>query len=393
MSVTTSTEQVAVIARYPLRCASETAAASLESPFRLGPLDHMVLPFGPVDAVFVYKSPIPDANRDNSALLEIERLQRALALVLNYYPHLTGRLHFDPKSHRPEIVNLGMGADLLEAQCSLRLDDIKSKPGRILPSDLPDSGNALLPFFDSTMEGVCRDPILAIQHTRFACGSVAIGIRIHHIVCDACGFFQFVHDLAQLYRALEPNGRSGDDTGTPTLPSPPDICSYLRDSDSMTPEEHQAALEYNPSSYYVDENPSTDPETEPPAPPNQPAPPPVLSRVLRFSSPKLQELKAQATDPNGRDWISTNDALVAYLYQLTYRARLQHLTAQGVPETTALNQLSTGIFSSINMRSPTRLNLSPRYFPNCVYCVYMYLQPEMVPSGKSPRPSTTCPMA
>ncbi|OJJ74368.1 hypothetical protein ASPBRDRAFT_118736 [Aspergillus brasiliensis CBS 101740] len=381
MSATTSTEQVAIIARYPLRCASETAAASLESPYKLGPLDHMVLPFVPVDAVFVYKNPISDANRDDSALLEIERLQRALALVLDYCPHLTGRLHFDPKSHRPEIVSLGMGAELLEAQCSLRLDDIKSESGRILLTDLPDSGNALLPFFDSTMEGVCRDPILAIQHTRFACGSVALGIRIHHIVCDACGFFEFVRDLAQLYRALEPNGRSGDDTGTPTLPSPPDICSYLRDPDSMTSEEHQAAFEYSPSSYYLDENPSTDTKTESLASPSQPAPPPVLGRVLRFSSQKLQELKAQATDPNGRDWVSTNDALVAYLYQLTYRARLQHLTAQGVPETTALNQLSTGIFSPINMRSPTRLNLSPRYFPNCVYGMCMYLQPETLASG------------
>lgn len=95
MSATTSTDQVTVIARYPLQCASKTAISALESPFKLGPLDHTVLPFVPVDAVFVYNNPIRDANRDGSALLGVERLRRALALALDYYPHLTGRLHFD----------------------------------------------------------------------------------------------------------------------------------------------------------------------------------------------------------------------------------------------------------------------------------------------------------
>ncbi|KAI2857799.1 hypothetical protein CBS12448_6359 [Aspergillus niger] len=381
MSTTISADQVTVIARYPLQCASKTAISALESPVKLGPLDHMVLPFVPVDAVFVYKKPISDANRDHSSLLEVRRLRRALALVLDYYPHLTGRLHFDPKSHRPEIVNLGRGAELLEAHCSLRLDDIESKSSRILLTDLPDSGNALLPPFDSTIEGVCRDPILAIQHTRFACGSVALGFRIHHIVCDACGFFQFVRDLAQLYRALRPAEGCEKDAGIPLLSSAPEIRSYLRDSDSMTSEERQAALKYNPSAYYLVKNSGTKSNTETLTSTDKPVSPPVLGRVLRFSSQKLQELKLRATDPNWQDWVSTNDALVAYLYQLTYRARLRHLTSQGIPDSAAFDQLSTGIFSSINMRGPTRLNLPPRYFPNSIYGAYMYLQPETLAYG------------
>lgn len=264
---------------------------------------------------------------------------------------------------------------------NVRLDDIESKSNRLLLTDLPDSGNALLPPFDSTIEGVCRDPILAIQHTRFACGSVALGIRIHHIACDACGFFQFVRDLAQLYRALRPSGRGGNASRTAFLASPPEIHSYLRDPDSMTPEERELAHQYTPSAYSLAEAPSTSSNPEPSTPANKPAPPLVLGRVLRFSSQKCQQLKARATDPSGQDWVSTNDALVAYLYQLIYRARLQHLIAQGVPEPTAFNQLSTGIFSSIDMRGPTRLNLPPRYFPNCIYGAYMYLQPETLAQG------------
>lgn len=47
--------------------------------------------------------------------------------------------------------------------------------------NLPDSGNALLPPFDPTIEGVCRDPILAVKHTRFACG-FALGSAALHCV-------------------------------------------------------------------------------------------------------------------------------------------------------------------------------------------------------------------
>ncbi|PYI05560.1 hypothetical protein BO78DRAFT_419534 [Aspergillus sclerotiicarbonarius CBS 121057] len=325
--------------------------------------------------------PTSNASTDDSVLVELESLRAALALVLDYYPHLTGRLHFDSNSHTPEIVGLGTGAELLTAHCSLRLDDIKSKSGRILMTSLPGSGSSLLPAFDPTIEGVCRDPILAMQHTCFACGSVALGIRIHHIVCDACGFFQFVRDLAQLYRGLRSSRQNGDDAQKPTLTSPPEIRSYLRDPDTMASEERQAALEYTPSVFYLDERPVPAPKSQASPSTDQLAPPPVLGRVLRFSGQKLQELNARATDPSGHDWVSSNDALVSYLYQLTYRARLQYLTSLGIPTSAAITQLSTGVLSFINMRGPTRLNFSPRYFPNLVYGSYMYLSHELLADG------------
>lgn len=71
----------------------------------------------------------------------------------------------------------------------------------VIVENLPGSGNALMPPFEATIEGVCRDPILAVQHTRFACGGVALGIRLHHMVCAVGGFFQFVRDWATIHRS------------------------------------------------------------------------------------------------------------------------------------------------------------------------------------------------
>ncbi|CAF4424710.1 unnamed protein product, partial [Adineta steineri] len=42
-----------------------------------------------------------------------------------------------------------------------------------------------------------------IRHTRFACGSVALGITLNHQVADAHSYFQLIKDWTQLYKNLE----------------------------------------------------------------------------------------------------------------------------------------------------------------------------------------------
>ncbi|KAI9933768.1 hypothetical protein ASPWEDRAFT_168043 [Aspergillus wentii DTO 134E9] len=222
---------VQVTTLHTLQCASNTVS-SIESPFHLGPLDQLVYAFVPIECVFVYRKP---ASHDD--FIPIRRLQQALSYLLDYYPHLTDRLQFNPDSKAPEITQLGTGAELLEASCTTRLDDITSSSGRILMHSLPDSGNALTPPFHPTLEGVCRDPIFAIQHTRFACGGVALGIRLHHIVCDAHGFFLLSRHLAEIYRALR-------DSSSPTVTCPPVIHSYLSGPNALSSEEEKEALEY-----------------------------------------------------------------------------------------------------------------------------------------------------
>ncbi|KAK9235728.1 transferase family-domain-containing protein [Lipomyces kononenkoae] len=370
MVTSASLGQVQVTARYELRCANDAAVAPFESPFRLGPMDELVYPFVPIQVVFVYEN--------NALFIPLERLQQALSHLLDKYPHLTGRLQFDPDKRTPEITRLGTGAEILVAQCSVRLDDLASSgcaSGRFLMPNLPGSGSDLLPPFDRTIEGICRDPIFAVQHTRFACGSVALGMRLHHIVCDAHGFFQLVRDLAEIYRALRCSSR-------PNLARPPEIRSYLQGGpDAMSPEEQEEALSFQPSVYYVEN--CREIKVNAPAPHAElPAGPPVVGRVLRFSGCDLNALKDVAKDPSGHGWVSTFESLCAFLYQRVYRARLELLNSQGVPTIAAAAQLSRGFWAAIDVRSPSltpsRLNLPARYFPNAVYCPYTYAAHDLL---------------
>ncbi|KAJ7592921.1 transferase family-domain-containing protein [Mycena floridula] len=327
MMASTSADSVSVSSRHTVLCTNETSWTTLESPFVLGPLDELVAPFIPIPVVFVYEKTTPDVE-----LIPVERLQQSLTLLLDLYPHLIGRL----SDGRSEISSLGTGAELWVAQCSERLDAFPvpalNRPGRIL--ELPGEGNALFPPFDPTIP----NPLLTIQHTRFACGSVALGIRLYHKTCDADGFFQLVQDLSRLYRGVYPI-------------SPPHIKSYMSElNDTITAEDRQTTLDFQPPLFHIENNAAVP----------QLSSAPNAGRFLRFSSQELEALKSCATDPTASgSWISTFDALSAHLYRSVYRARLQ--LRQKDPN---LGEMSRPDFlTPVNMRS--RL-LPPRYFPNAL---------------------------
>lgn len=387
MAATVPQASIHTVAQYRLQCANEASVISLESPFKLGPLDELVLPFVPIENVFVYRKP---ATGSENQLLPIKRLRQALSYLLDYYPHLTGRLQFNPETHAPEIARFGTGAVLHEAWCNLRLDELVPSDrasGRLLVTDLPNCGTALMTPFDPSIDGVCRDPLLAIQHTRFACGGVVLGIRLHHIVCDAGGYFQLVRDIAEIYRGLSSFPR-------PSLKCVPQIRSYLQDINVLSLQERKEALVYNPTAYYVEqltesatpavsntEGPMMKPTESATQSVEKPAKPLITGRVLRFSGNQLQELKRLASDPSGKDWVSTFEALSAHLYQQVYRARVQLLLSQGVPPSEAAERLFRGFWASINMRDTSRLNLGPTYFPNAIYPVYGFVSHELLANG------------
>ncbi|KDQ12476.1 hypothetical protein BOTBODRAFT_34444 [Botryobasidium botryosum FD-172 SS1] len=378
---TTSADSVSVTSRHTVRCANEASWTALDSPFRLGPFDQLVSPSIPVAVVFVYKQP---ALTIDTEIIPVERLQRALTLLLDYYPHLTGRLQIDPSDGTPEITRLGTGAELFVAQCSERLDALSSS-GRILMPSLPAAGNALFAPFDAALEGVCRDPIFTVQHTRFACGGVALGVRLLHKVCDADGFFQLVRDLAELYRGIRSFEVYDDPTsGVPSLTHPPHIRPYMSEliGGDMAPEERQAALDVQPSLFHVQSSTeagaggaSFSVATSSPS-----SPAPIVGRFMRFSSRELSALKTHATDPNSGgpssdSWISTFDALSAHLYQSVYRARLQLRV-----EDPKQGEMSPPNFlTPVNVRN--RFGLPPRYFPNALICTYTGVPPDVLASG------------
>ncbi|CAG8908030.1 unnamed protein product [Penicillium nalgiovense] len=339
-------DQVRVSTRHTLNCANEATIAALESPFSLGPMDHTVPATLTIEAILVYRKPtnLPDDN-----FLPVERLKLATSHLLDYYPHLTGRLQQNPVSLAPEIGSLGAGAELWEAQCPRRLTSIAESAlsARILVIRLPDSGNALLPIYYLTMGAVSHNPIFGIQHTRFGCGGVALGIRVHHQVCDATGFMQLVRDLAEIYKQLR-------DSSPPTLVSPPEIYSHFRGTNSPSASQKEKALAFNPPDFCLDENITPMSEVS--------APPSVYTCPLRFQGQDLVALKNAATDPNTQEQTSLTrfELISAYLYQRIYQARVQVLRDKEATLDLDSLQPLRGFWTTMDMRDSTRLKLPAR---------------------------------
>ncbi|KAG3115720.1 hypothetical protein PI124_g5778 [Phytophthora idaei] len=357
-------EKVKVMEEYPLFCADGSSTEQLASPVLLGPLDHIAQHFVPISVAFVYRRGESMAEE----LIPIERFRRALERLLDFYPHLTGRIVMDDKDNTPRIDQLGAGGKLFSATCCDLLeafeavgedDEPGSKP-RLIVTNLPGGGNALLPPFDPSGAGMTRDPILSVQHTRFACGGVAIGICIRHIFCDAGGFFQLVRDLAELYRALRAfeNGLI-DNENEVKLSKPPHIRYFMAELHDMTLEERQEALQFQPVGFKLS------PEVESAAAAtNKLIPAPVTGRVLRFSSSELAALKAEASANNNGKPLSTFCALAAHIWLSIYRARVRLCEASMA----LASQVSPQILLSVNLRSRNQLrDVPPQYFPNAVF--------------------------
>lgn len=90
----------------------------------------------------------------------------------------------------------------------------------------------------------------------------------------------------------------------------------------------------------------------------------MVDRLIRFSSQRLESLKAHATDPQDRNnWVSTYEALAALLYQSVYRERLQH---HG-DDPSLLSR--TDFLFPVNLRVGNKLSDLPlKYFPNALQC-------------------------
>ncbi|EEY70596.1 uncharacterized protein PITG_06041 [Phytophthora infestans T30-4] len=96
-------DKVNLVKEYLLLCSDKSLIETLESPVLLGPLDNIAQNFTPVSVVFVYLR----KETLTGNLIPIERLRRALERLLDYYPHLTGRVVMDDKDNAPRIEQLG----------------------------------------------------------------------------------------------------------------------------------------------------------------------------------------------------------------------------------------------------------------------------------------------
>lgn len=217
--------------------------------------------------------------------------------------------------------------------------------------------------WEGTAESAQRDSLITVQHTKFACGLVALGLRATHIVCDASGFLRLYQDLAKLYRAPKP----GFDIEV-TLAQAPCIESYMLDKiGSLSPKERAVALEYQPPRFSVietNENQEQEHELIIPELILQL----IVCRSILFSATELGLLKSRATPPDGDSWVFNFSALTAHLFQRVHKARLTYANSQNL--LTVL--LSEPSFLKIVNFAPI-LKLPPRFFPSSIVTPFLQI--------------------
>ncbi|KAH7211466.1 transferase [Fusarium oxysporum] len=291
---------------------------SLQNPFVLGPFDQLGHYATPVNTVWIYGS-------SSVNLIPVDRLRRAISRLLDYYPHLTGRLTIDPETGVRSITRLGTGMHLLEAHCDAPLQTFARRSSGLDPEfsvfDFPGRGNALLSPWDLSLNGAQRDPVFTIQRTEFACSAVAIGMRLSHVVGGAGSFLGLYQDLAEIYRGIGPAGDQIE------LASPPHLPPFMATNMLyMNIEEQRKALTQQPPNYSLKTNDeaSEDHWGKETHLEHSPDTDPVLGRSLRFTPQALVALKSQAVRPgDSRARVSAFTALSAHIWQRTHLARLK----------------------------------------------------------------------
>ncbi|KPI86184.1 hypothetical protein ABL78_4737 [Leptomonas seymouri] len=376
-----------------VRCAHTDKDFPIE-PFPLGPIEGLIAPAIPIAVSFVYRY---SGQMEASLFVSTDLLQQAMSCLLNFYPPLSGRLGLLPNGDR-EINRLNSGAHFVEATCDLSLRELhEARTGGgeradarfqdvLSMFDLPAGSNALFAPFSPAADRIVNDPLFTIQHTRFACGSVALGVRISHALTDAQGFFQVVRHLMELYGQL----RGGE--ANPTLQKPPQWRPYASTFRAeATPAVVAEALSYQPVAWRVEEPPTQAKATEDGTPavtvPRPPPSPPsleVVGRELYFSAEQLRELKRRATSPDGKGWASTFEALSAFLWQCVYVARCAVYLRESCTTDDPLRWPIADFLTSINLRD--RFLRAPEgdaadYFPVGCFPISTKMSPRVLRDG------------
>ncbi|OJD28715.1 transferase family protein [Diplodia corticola] len=326
---------VSAVAETRVFPASRAAAGALEE--RTAPLsilDATVANFSPTETVLAYAAPAPTPAA----------LREALRRVLDAYPQWCGRLHrlpFDAAARRYGRLALTWGrADdpgvaFVDARCDMALASAAPpRPARELdwdPSGFPavelvpatPLAAPTAPGGDDSPE---PRPALLAQATSFACGGLAVGLRLAHPLADAHALANFVRDWAAAARGL-----------APPVPGPLFDPSLL-DAYAAPPPPSARALPCNRFDWWISNAGSPLPPVHPPAelragpldPPGTPMPwadwdvaAPVAVRVLRFSGAELLRLWQAAARDAGDARLSRLDALLGHVWSRVCRARGQ----------------------------------------------------------------------
>ena len=302
-------------------------------------------------------------------------MRAAFERVLASYPLLAGRFVAQADG-TVEIVQgdatTDLGVPFVEATSDLRLDDLPLSPEQYTScSVVPSSLQLLRPFIASD---ALNQPPVMLQHTRFACGSVCLGVHMHHWLVDGEAYFTVLRDWRSVYERM--GQEEGGDGARGALLEPPCL-----DRSSLHPRCSQSELLAEAAQFRQDayELPSDNTIAAASPSSSQAAPAPAapapfcLHRVLRFTAPELERMRAAASDPEAgctAPWISTFEALSAHMLRCVHRARHPELYAHGDLDGRAGASGKSDVIMSgtvtVGIRGRTEPPLPARLFANAV---------------------------
>ena len=315
--------------------------------------------------------PSGTAGSSTDPFMSTSHMISSLTRLLVDYPILGGRFVKDPQNGRFSVVGYDEAIPFLEAKCERRMEALPLDVERYTRTDVIPEQMQLGPLPEHH-----PGSIFAVQHTRFACGSVCVAMLMHHRLADASGYWQLWKDWAYMYQ-----------TNSPRLPLSRQP-SGASDRSFMIPPQSvmdERAEKHEEKTYWV------------PPPSVGPPPPigaiqPLVTRILRFTSQELARMKSNASatlppPPSSSDpaaperWISTFDAMTAHLMRHIFRAQLTPAALEVALSTPSPAILLPSINWRDRVKSPEGPPVPERFFGNAILKVAVpYTSVELLTS-------------
>lgn len=321
----------------------------------LSPIDWLVKPYYAVRIVMFYARPAT-LPADHQEFMPASRMAAAYSHLLSSYAPLAGRFQQQPDGtvqiQYGGAANRGVPFVSAETEATVASLPLSAEAYTSV-SALPASLQLLAPF-DCSVDPLSHPPVW-LQHTRFSCGGVCLGVHFHHFLGDAPALLKMVHDWVELYRAL---GAAPE--ATPKLTKPPVLDRKDVVPKWETPEAQAVDAARFCKDMYTDVAP---PAAATAASKSQRC----VSRVVRFSAAELARMVRDASDKSKgcmAPWISTYEALAAHLMECIHRARNPDWDKDPLTASTA----AAGAAASSSSSFAPALPFTPLTGPHVVTC-------------------------
>ncbi|KAL4922541.1 hypothetical protein BDW62DRAFT_217355 [Aspergillus aurantiobrunneus] len=326
--------------------------------------------FSPLDAIMppIFNALIvawacPDANRDSL----ISLLHRSLALLMEEWPDLAGEIVPPPADAPPRTQPTIQPSGHANSPLTIRDFTSPNSPFPYTYAQLQAEG-----FPTSKLDGQLLAPLAGITTTRrvmaaqasFIPGGCLLSVGFSHQFTDAYGVYLIFEKWAQHCRRVQ---------GLPAQPAafPPQLQEQPQPSLPpifQIPHDHAASqyttLKQRPELWKLIGLDWRGSATSPaPEPPFQLAPGDAETRIFSISAAAQASLKRMASSSSSISIpISTNDALVAWLWRRISKARFP----TGHPEPNGPCRDTSYVSVAIDGRTP--LVIPPDYPGNVVFC-------------------------